>query len=227
MVDPIFFAEKRGESFFLPEDELHHLSVYRIKTPSKILFTTGDGILYSGMVDKYGKIYEYIKLDHSTENEFVNLYFGLCDKSRMKFIFEKCTELGVKSFNPVITQKSERYPLKKDRVFSILKSAVKQSRRFKIPVYNEPIELFEIDFDRSVDSFFGSLDKKIEKTIEFKSESVNIFIGPPSGFTKEEEEFLIKNGVKPFFFDVAVLRTETFAVAFLSIIHYLKGASNG
>lgn len=226
MVDPIFFAEKKGEKYFLPEDELHHLSVYRIKTPSKILFTTGDGILFSGTVDKDGNIYEFIKVDHSIENEFVNLYFGLCDKSRMKFIFEKCTELGVKSFNPIITQKSEKYPLKNDRVLSILKSAVKQSRRFKMPVYNEPIKLTEINFDKNHDSFFGSLDKKVEKTIEFKSESVNIFIGPPSGFTKEEEEFLIKNGVKPFFFDVAVLRTETFAVAFLSIVHYLKGVKN-
>ncbi|MEJ5307665.1 MAG: RsmE family RNA methyltransferase [candidate division WOR-3 bacterium] len=226
MVEPIFFAEKKGEKFFLPEDELHHLTVYRIRVPSKILFTTGDGILYSGTVDKNGNIYELIKVDHSNENEFVNLYFGLCDKNRMKFIFEKCTELGVRSFNPVITQKSEKYPLKKDRVFSILKSAVKQSRRFKVPVYNEPVELFKLDFDRSIDSFFGSLENKTKKTIEFKSESVNIFIGPPSGFTKEEEEFLIKNGVKPFFFDVAVLRTETFAVAFLSIIHYLKGAKN-
>lgn len=227
MVDPIFFAQKKGETFFLPKDEIHHLSVYRIKIPSKILFTTGDGILFSGIVDKNGNLSEFKQVDHSYENEFVNLYFGLCDKNRMKFIFEKCTELGIKSFNPILTQKSEKYPLKNERVFSILKSAVKQSRRFKIPAYNEPVKLADLNFDKNVDSFFGSLDKKVKKTIEFKSESVNIFIGPPSGFTKEEEEFLIKMGVKPFFFDVAVLRTETFAVAFLSIIHYLKVEKNG
>ncbi|HAF07383.1 MAG: RsmE family RNA methyltransferase [bacterium] len=223
MVEPIFFAEKKGEKIFLPEDELHHLSVYRIKIPSKILFTTGDGILFSGIVDRYGRILELEKISSTQENEFVNLYFGLCDKNRMKFIFEKCTEIGVRSFNPIITKKSEKYPLKKDRVFSILKSAVKQSRRFIIPEYNDPVELFKIDFDRDVDSFFGSLEKKEKRNIVFKSKIVNIFVGPPSGFTKDEELFLIDKGVKPFFLDVAVLRTETFAVSFLSILHYLRG----
>jgi len=223
MVDPIFFAEKKGERFFISEDELHHLSVYRIKTPSKILFTTGDGILFSGIVDMNGEISDFEKISATQENEFVNLYFGLCDKNRMKFIFEKCTEIGVRSFYPIITQKSEKYPLKQDRVFSILKSAVKQSRRFVIPKYHDPVNLFDIKFDKDVDSFFGSLEKKENKSIGFKSETVNIFVGPPSGFTKEEELFLIENGVKPFFFDVAVLRTETFAVSFLSILHYLRG----
>lgn len=227
MFEPIFFAKKEKDQFYLPEDELHHLTIFRIKIPEKILFTAGDGKLYSGIVKKNGIIKDIVIVDSSIEDQFINLYFGLCDKNRMKFIFEKGTEIGVKSFNPIITKKSEKFFIKKERVENILKAAIKQSRRLNLPEYNEPKPIKNIDFDKNVDSYFGSLERKHKKDIVFNSKYVNIFVGPPSGFTDDEEEFLMKNGVKPFFFDVGILRTETFAISILSIFHYLKGLKNG
>jgi len=167
------------------------------------------------------------KIENDKE-EFVNVYFGVCEKNRMKYILEKCTELGVKSFNPVFTEKSDRYPLSFERANAILLSAIKQSRRYLLPIYNQAVNLEDIEPAKFKGMIFGAInggEKQI--TQETITQNVNILIGPPSGFTEREENYLLSKGAKSFYFDTAVLRTETFAVAILSIIHYLQGVKNG
>ncbi len=223
----VFYCEKKGKGFILEKNEIHHIKVLRKTLPTEILFTDGNGILYSGICEKDYTIKKYKIIEKSKNNEFVNVFFGICDKNRIKIILEKSTELGVKAFFPIITEKSSKYSLNQERAKNILKSAVKQSRRYYIPEYNEPVEIFNIDKKYFKNAYFGSIinnNKKIE--ISNKNE-MNIFIGPPSGFIEKEEEFLISNGVKPFYLDSAILRTETFVISFLSIIHYLKGVGNG
>lgn len=224
-MEHIFVAKRKADEFYLAERERVHVRVLRIVPPCEILFTDCEGSLYKGRLEIDWKISAFDKIENAKE-ESVNLYFGLCDKTRTKFILEKCTELGVRSFNPIITEKSEKYSLSVSRVESILESAVKQSRRFVLPIYNEPVKLKDIDFTKMENIVFGSLVDK-NRNLEYIKGVTNAFIGPPLGFTEGEEEFLTKNGGMPFFFDTAVLRTETFAVSLLAVIHYIKGRNNG
>lgn len=223
-MDPIFYFEKKENGFIIPEDEKHHMDVLRIKLPSDMLFTDGMGRLYRGRIDAGYNVISYEGVADSKKEE-VNIYFGVCEKGRMKFILEKCTELGAASFTPVFTKKSDRYPIGRERAESILLSAIKQSRRFLIPEYREPIELAEIP-EKTLDGIIFGAIKGGKRHLDASNAKTDILIGPPSGFTEDEETFLIEKGALPFYFETAVLRTETFAVSLLSIIHYLKGAEN-
>ncbi len=218
---PVFYCLKQNGKYIFDKNEKHHINVLRINLPSSIFFTTGDGVLYKGEVDSKYNILSH-RIVKETSNEFINMFFGICEKGRMKYILEKCTELGVKSFTPLFTDNSEKFQFKQDRANSIIRSAIKQSKRFIVPAYNEAMNIFDIESTIIKNSFFGSIDNNSNKICIDKKE-INIFVGPPSGFSHKEEEFLIERGARGFHLDTGVLRTETFCVSVVSILHYLKG----
>lgn len=222
----VFYAGKECDTFQLSDDELHHaVNVIRIVPPSRINFTDGSGVLYEGMLMPDGTLADVIEIE-SDESEIINILFGICRKNRMRIILEKCTEIGVREFIPLITRKSSKYPLNTRRADSILKSAIKQSGRFIKPQYREPVKLENIKPDYFENAYFGSIDKTEGGIKPDFAKHINIFIGPPSGFTEEEERFLVRKGVKPFHINTAVLRTETFALSSIAIIKYLQGVKD-
>ena len=224
-MEHIFFADKKKNIFFLPKEELKHIGVLRINLPAIILFSCGDGKLYRGVVNEGGEISEVSEVNGSQKTG-IDIYFGMCDKSRISFILEKCTELGTDSFTPLLTARSEKYALPKSRASRVIISALKQSRRFFMPEYRDPMRIEDLKRDDSVTMIFGSIKKNGEE-IKLKTGKTALIIGPPLGFTEEEEKLLLSKNALPFHFDTGILRTETFAVSLLSIVHYIKGLNNG
>ncbi|PIP13412.1 MAG: hypothetical protein COX48_04300 [bacterium (Candidatus Stahlbacteria) CG23_combo_of_CG06-09_8_20_14_all_34_7] len=223
-MEHIFWAEKDRDGFFLSKEEIGHLFVLRIPLPTEILFTCGDGFLYLGLADIKGRLNNIIKKETSIKTN-IDIMFGLCSKNRIKYILEKCTELGVDSFTPLITERSERHSLDSDRAKKIIISALKQSRRYNIPEYREQMNLDSISPDNETILIFGAITDNPRK-INVKGKRISLIIGPPLGLTENEEKVLESKGAIPFHFDTGILRTETFAVSLLSIIHYLKGAND-
>ncbi|MGE3062461.1 MAG: RsmE family RNA methyltransferase [bacterium] len=224
-MEHIFWAEKRKNGFFFSKEELKHMSVVRVVFPNQILFTCGDGILHRGIANKDGSV-EDAEIVESSDKTGIDILFGVCDKSRISYILEKCTELGADSFTPLITAKSEKYSLSESKAERIIVSALKQSRRFTMPEYRTPIKLKDIAADGSTQLIFGSI-KENRRKINLTKSRISLLIGPPLGFTEEEENFLIEKEAEPFHFDTGILRTETFAHSLLSIVHYLKAVKNG
>ncbi len=220
-MESVFYFEKdKGGSFIVPKEEIHHIEVLRIKLPSCIKFTDGEGSLYSCMMEQDYSISRVRQIDIQNEQS-INVLFGICEKSRMKLILEKCTELGVKSFVPLFTEKSSSYPFSADKAEAVIKAAAKQSRRYFIPKYNEPVRLSELEGLYLDNSCYGAVAD--ESNSGNLISAVNVFIGPPSGFTENEEKMLIDRGALPVHLDTGILRTETFAISIISIIHYLRG----
>lgn len=220
-MDSVFYAEIEGHSFRLHKEELHHIRVLRISLPAIITFTDGNGVLYRGTADSDGLINEYEKIG-SDDPEHIHIFYGICDRNRERIILEKCTELGVKSFNPIITENAEHFPIKTERARKIIIAAVKQSRRFDIPLYREKQTLKSI-LDNGVNNgLYGALHGSSEIQLHLDRD-ISILIGPPSGFTEQEETMMNNAGIMPFHMDSAIMRTETFAVAILSVIKYLQG----
>lgn len=220
-MDSVFYADKISNAFMLSKDELHHMDVLRIQLPSYIMFTDGNGKLYRGMADENGNICNYNEID-AREPENVNIFYGICDRNRERIMLEKCTELGIKSFNPIITEQSEQFTINAERAGKIIVSAVKQSRRFHIPAYNEKRQMTDIIDNGIENGVYGSLDGSSELKI-LPGIDVNVFIGPPSGFSVDEEQMMESAGIMPFHINSAIMRTETFAIAVLSVIKYLQG----
>ncbi len=168
----------------------------------------------------------------------INLYFPLIRPSRLDIIFEKCTELNVSSFNPIITTNTA-YPKtiisnnKIDRWNRKIKSSVQQCGRKTIPRINTVTNLHELQFDYNCFNLLLSENTKsnilyiIEKNHEVYP--INIFVGPEGSFTQNEVNFLC-NELGSHMVSVSnnILRTETACIIAVGICNiYINKSIKG
>ena len=178
----------------------------------------------------------------------INLYQGISKSDKLEFIIEKAVELGVRSITPISTEycvakiddkKSDR---KIDRFRKIAKSAAEQSKRHIIPKVCEPVEYSDLINKMAKDNSAGNITSKwnilfyenakgisrtreIIKEIKEKAQSgndicVNLIIGPEGGFSAREIDMAKDKGIIILSLGERILRTETAAVAALSIFMY-------
>ena len=176
----------------------------------------------------------------------INLYQGISKSDKLEFIVEKAVELGVNSIIPLSSEyciakiDDKKSDKKIDRFNKIAKSAAEQSKRHIIPTVKEPVKFDELmkalDVNAAnVDSTYSLLfyenakgleeTKKVisdirQKALEGKTISVNVIIGPEGGFSEKEIEMAKKSGLHILSLGDRILRTETAAVAALSILMY-------
>ena len=165
---------------------------------------------------------EIISLAHKTE---LTLCFAPAQKTAVEEILEHCTETGVTSFMPIVTNRTQgnyldKWTRKKDRFKQILLSASKQSERAFIPDLLEPKSFREI-FDGEGIVFFATPDGDSlgNCQADFKNiETAKVIIGPEGGFTPEEIAFA--KSKKAVFIKISrhILRSETAAIAASSLL---------
>lgn len=173
------------------------------------------------------KIIEKKIIDDIGSKTPVHLYISpLKNQNRWEFILEKGTEIGVASFTPLISKRSEASELRKaERLHRIIKEAAEQSGRTKLPELNSPLlfdQLIEICTPGNALGFIATLHKNTVPLTQAISEEIeacpmtkvgfNILIGPEGGFTEEEVEEIAKKGVRPVTLGSQTLRTETAAI---------------
>ena len=168
----------------------------------------------------------------------ITLYQALLKASRFEFIVQKCTELGVARFVPVLCQRcvvkgpdaaSER---KLERWRRIIVEAAEQSGRGRLPVL-EPAVTFEQACQSAAG--FSLLPWEGEEGLGLRAAlhgelargdgplSVSLFVGPEGGFEPSEVEFARSCGVIPVTLGSRVLRAETAGLVAASAILYECG----
>lgn len=170
----------------------------------------------------------------------VTLYQALLKGDRFEFILQKCTELGVSGFVPVLCERCVVGHLKDKRVERwrrIIVEAAEQSRQGKLPTL-EPALLFEqacqsaIGFSllawegEKASGLRAALRSEIyrQRIISAKKPlSVNLFIGPEGGFSYSEVEFAQGCGIVPITLGSRVLRAETAGLVAATAILYECG----
>lgn len=144
----------------------------------------------------------------------------LKNPSRMDWLIEKGTELGVRTFIPLQTSRTIARSLKEERWNNIAIAAMKQSGRCILPKIFPPMTYDELTGNSS------GYDMKLlpyERTdhVLFISEalkhrkpprSVLIVIGPEGGFTEEEVLLADKKGFMQVSLGRRRFRTETAAI---------------
>jgi len=146
---------------------------------------------------------------------------------KWEWILQKGTELGVSTFIPLITERTQRKILPKmERMEKIVIEAVEQSGRVKIPTISTPLTVEKFTTQANTHSLFASLHSKQSlqehlKVLHPKFESISIIIGPEGGLSPKEEDFLLGLGALPFSLGMRTLRLETAALASLAIVNEL------
>lgn len=157
----------------------------------------------------------------------IHLFQGLPKADKMELIIQKAVELGAESIIPVemtrcvVRLDEKKKKSKLQRWQSISESAAKQSKRNTIPKIEDVLtykqamarasemDLFLVPYE----SKNGMVDTKNALSHLKNGMNIGILVGPEGGFEEKEIEQAIENGGKAISLGKRILRTETAAIA--------------
>ena len=167
----------------------------------------------------------------------LTLCLALVRPERLEFMFQKCAELGVARFVPVITRRTIRghrhiSDNRRERWRRIIREAVEQSGRSRLPTLEDAQTLEEALRSAPRPALMaweeetrGSLKSTLGHWRDETADSgaVSVFIGPVGGFDPEEVELARDLGVVTIGLGNRILRSETAAAALTAIIMHELG----
>ncbi|NRA73834.1 MAG: 16S rRNA (uracil(1498)-N(3))-methyltransferase [Rickettsiales bacterium] len=203
------------------KSQIHHLNtVLKIKPTENIrLFNQVNGE-WLGQIQEINKktITISIKeqLRKAEHNNDIAIAFAPIKQDRLRFLIEKCTELGVNTFIPIITERTVIRTVNATKLKNYALGATEQSERLSIPVIKDIISLktflkeyinYKILFcsERSNADFLSKTLQKLQI-----SKKIIILIGPEGGFSATEQKSLANHqNIFPVSLGKNILRTET------------------
>lgn len=225
-----FLNNPLGEDLAIKEKQLLHQwnNVLKFKIGENlILFNGKEGFDYVYTIKSIKKeeVKLYLKekvsnLLQQQEKKIVNLGVSLIKKDNLDLILQKCTEIGVLEFTPIISERVEKKNIasfNKERAEKLIMEATEQSGWGSLPVLNkvENLEKFLIDIEnrREIDQvvILDIAEKESEK-INNNNKKIYILIGPEGGWTPRERELFKKYKLKIVSFGKNTLRAETAAI---------------
>jgi 16S rRNA (uracil1498-N3)-methyltransferase len=213
--------------------EAHHLAVLRLNAGDKVELFNGQGGLSTAVISSIRKNIIFLEVENVQTSEFpmskrIIIAVSVPKGDRFDWLIEKCTELGVERIIPVIFERTVRQPGNPkalDRWMNIAISATKQCKRLFLPQIDPPMNLQDCLHEIKKDCpncriIAGGMSSDCPSLAgqSFGSNDVAALIGPEGGFTENEETFLKSQGVQFVRLSDTILRTETAAIAFASIL---------
>lgn len=238
---PIFFINdiKDGKLIISDHQVYHLIKSRRVKIGQSLILCDKEGSRYNGIIENIGDIIELSIVDQiNQDNEptvDVHLYQCLSKGSKFELIIQKSVELGVKSITPVVSSRtivnhtSKTFDNKLIRYNKIAFEACKQCNRSFIPQVNSLISYDECIKYNSVNNYTSILFyekscnnvNNILKSVD--NHDISILIGSEGGFSEEEVELALENGLFISGLGKRILRCETAPIAAISIIMNITG----
>lgn len=136
------------------------------------------------------------------------------NKTRFEWFIEKATEVGVQAIIPLLCGRTENSHFKKERMMSIMTSAMLQSKQVWLPALSEPVRMNEVIKDQNFGQKFIAHcveeEKKELRSVSLDSSSSKIIlIGPEGDFTEDEIQSALQQNYIPVSLGDTRLRTET------------------
>jgi len=235
-----------GQQVLLGASQHQHLTkVLRAQVGQNIYLFTGDGFEYVAKIIEIQRQTTKVEIITQDGPQALNpinieLNFALIKFDNIDYILQKCTELGVNSFRPILTENcsiknaSTRFNAKFTHFNNIIISACAQSRRNTLPSLKYPISFNEL-FTTNADLKFivhprelipVTLQKHIVNLNNVSAHSPNnlqILIGPEGGFNTSEVELALANDFQVLSLGPRILRAETAAIAVCALLQGLWG----
>ncbi len=159
---------------------------------------------------------------------------ALIKGDKFEWVIQKAVELGAAEIQPMISCRTEieltdrRREHKLSRWSRILREAVKQCGRTTVPELHEPRNLSDILAERPTAFRFypdecGRMGFETYLSGTCTPRACDVFIGPEGGWDDRDHDLFAAFGVASVRLGPRILRTETAAVAALSILQYRLG----
>lgn len=222
-----------GQQLELPADVAHHINVVRMEPGDSLTLFNGDGGEYTAVLTEVQKkkAWAEIKLFDPREAELpfaVTLAQALPEGSKMDWIIEKAVELGVAGIQPlaarrcVVRLSAERAEKKLEHWNGIVVSASEQCGRNRLAPVAAPLEFREWISQQDLHKRVILTPRATESLADWArhqpAQALSLMVGPEGGFSDEEEAEALRHGALPLSIGPRVLRTETAALAAVSIL---------
>ena len=202
-------------------------NVFRYKEGDLVTVFNGEGLDITYKIKSISSsVCELSKIESRSSilvDKKLTLYISVIKKDNVELVAQKATELGVSKIVPIISERSEKKGLNKERLEKIAIEASEQCGRGDIPVIDDIKSFDEALSSRntgalsifaqmgglniSEKSFQGKLNLAKEKNSE-----INIWIGPEGGWSEKEIERFEKENMIGVSLGKTVLRAETAAI---------------
>lgn len=238
-VDP---GDVQGDTVTVAGAEAHHMTrVLRLGVGDIITLLDGKGSLYHCRIE--GKTPDAVQCRvlerHPAGGEpplKVVLLQGIAKGDKMDTVIQKGTELGASVFIPVHCRRgvvrldTAKGAARRERWQRIAAGAAKQCRRALVPEVYEPVTWENaLDFIPPGTAAFlpweDETGRSLKQELQFRPApaEVYIIIGPEGGLEKEEVDAAQARGAVPVSLGPRILRTETAALAAISVVLYQWG----
>jgi len=221
----------------LDADVGHYIArVLRLRVGDPLVLFNGDGSDYSAEITDINRQVVSVLINtqlflHNESAFHIHLAQGVSKGDRMDFALQKSVELGVSEITPVVTQRcvvnlsQARWEKKHEQWQKIIISACEQSGRNIIPTLNpvvtlakwlqQPTNAQKIVLSPNASQYMSHISKPIN--------GVRLLIGPEGGLSEQEVYTCEQTGFFLANLGPRVLRTETAALASISILQSLFG----
>ena len=227
--------------YTLPEDESRHcVKVLRLGKGDILHLTDGKGNMFRAEIVEADPKKSVVRVVE-TIPEYGRLPYRLTmavaptkNIDRFEWFLEKATETGTYHFVPLDCDHSERRTIKRARPERVITSAMKQSLKAYHPLLDEMTPVREVIAGTSAmpdgTAFSGKKliahcrdsERRFIGDCIAPGEDVLILIGPEGDFSQEEVDFAIENGFIPVTLGESRLRTETAALAAVTITSFIN-----
>ncbi len=219
-----------------PEAGQHVGIVLRMQSGDAITLFCGDNREFDAILVSVQKKRVSVKIvaERTVSRESslkLHLAQAISKGERMEFVMQKAVELGVASISPIITSRSVvkldevRMEKKRAQWQAIAIAACEQSGRNLVPQITkiQPLAEYLKLCDLPLKFFLDPLQAKTWRDYNFAQSELALLIGPEGGFSQEEINLIFAAGFSPLRLGPRVLRTETAAIAALSMMQAVWG----
>lgn len=228
-----FYCESIEPRSILDPVESTHLSrVLRVSVGASVELFDGKGMLAQGTVEQIHRNQVTIRVTEmtqttSSESGKVILAVSFAKGQRFDWLVEKCTELGADHIAAVQFERTVKLgnPAALQRLSKITLSAAKQCGCLFLPKLTGPAKLKETvvalysEYPQSMLIYGSPNGKPLSEIIQPPhKENTIVFIGPEGGLAPTEIDYLESLKASAVSINKNILRVETAAVAFCSLL---------
>jgi 16S rRNA (uracil1498-N3)-methyltransferase len=243
-------AVTAGKRLVVEGSAANHITrVLRLRSGDALTVFNGSGGEFGARIEEFRKNSVVVSVeDHRPSDResrlSLTLAQGISRGERMDWIIQKATELGTSRIVPLFTKRSmvrlddKQAERKLQHWRAIAVAACEQCGRNKVPELATPVDFFDAlpadssDATRLLLSPTGDLriedlqdmgDDVHRDAIGSAGKAITVLIGPEGGLEDVEQEAALAAGFKAVRLGPRVLRTETAAIAALTIIQHHFG----
>jgi 16S rRNA (uracil1498-N3)-methyltransferase len=214
-------------SFTLSETSSKHcIQVLRMQENDRIDLTNGKGFLFEASIQVPHKKNTIVAI--VSEQKFPapsqNLILGIAllkNATRLEWLFEKATEMGVTAIIPMLCERTIFEKFKMDRMQNIVQSAMIQSQQTWLPQIATPVKFKEvIATQKNTQKLIAHCETGIKmdiKKIQAAQDCI-LLIGPEGDFSPTEIALALEQDYQAIHLGPTRLRTETAGLYAISIL---------